>query len=93
MAPELIPFADGTVLVSFDLTVQETVWNSSARRSGSCEQAYIQVSDRTGRFSRLDINWLVDVQAWVPVRGASTAELASVDDSWYLMDITGTQRC
>jgi len=90
----LIPFADGTVLATFDISVHQTVWNDPGLRTGGCDRAYITVNTIPGRFRRIDIDWSVDGQAWIPIRGGAGApKQVTIGDSWYDFEITNTTPC
>jgi hypothetical protein len=74
VSPDLIPFEDGTVLATFDATVHQTIYNRAGHAIGSCDRLWLTVDVRPGgRYRKLDIDWAVHAQAWVPVRGAVTA--------------------
>jgi Protein kinase domain len=90
---DLIPFEDGTVLVTFDVTVPQIVWNSPGQRTRGCDAAYLEVSTRPGTFRRIGLRWGVDAQIWVPIRGAAQADRVVVDDSWYDLEVTDATPC
>jgi hypothetical protein len=69
---DLIPFEDGTVLATFGVTVRQTVWNTPGRRTGSCANALLTVNVQAGTFRRVNVEWAMDGQAWIPVRGAAS---------------------
>lgn len=73
---EPIPMSNGTVLVDFTVTVQQTVYNRPGFRTGPCTH-YVWTDFRSGRFRRYTNRLDVSVTAWVPMRDKLAAPAAT----------------
>lgn len=66
---ELVPFADGTVMASFEATGHLTIWNAPGQVIGPCEtEGWFGGSDGT-RYTMFEVDLRFKVLAWIPVKG------------------------